>query len=310
MGRFNDTVGTVNTTLRTLLMIVLVGGAAIGGYKIYEVYNEPVQKLADKQAELDSTLKDLNKANTELEATRKEVSDLSVKLAETAAQLEKVEVAMRLLKVTRRLARLTVIDQQSAPAAETPPSTDVAADTGSAESATAEQPAGDVLTRIEFVEVNEQGEPISEPRQFDIEGDMVYIDYLRVSFDDKYVEETDLDRSTAIALFQRIFGEHQEAAEGYTIDEVGTRPTAYGRGTDMSDFEKRIWSDFWTIANDKERAAELGINAAHTNAVGMRVRPGMTYEIDLRSTGDMTIRPIDPERAAINENPAPAQPPN
>jgi hypothetical protein len=32
MGRVSDTVGTVNTTLRTLLMLVLVGGAGYGGY--------------------------------------------------------------------------------------------------------------------------------------------------------------------------------------------------------------------------------------------------------------------------------------
>ena len=116
---------------------------------------------------------------------------------------------------------------------------------------------------------------------------------LRVTFDDKYVEQSDLDRATAICLFQRVFGEHQQAAEGFMLDEVGTRPTAYARGTPMSEFEKRIWDDFWTIANDPPRAAEMGIHAAHGSAVSMRVRPGKTYEVELRSTGDMTIRPIE-----------------
>jgi hypothetical protein len=78
----------------------------------------------------------------------------------------------------------------------------------------------------------------------------------------------------------------------------------------MSEFEQKIWNDFWLIANDRQRAAELGIVAAHGTAVGQRVRPGMTYEIELRATGDMTITPIDPQRAAVNESPAPAQPPN
>ena len=79
---------------------------------------------------------------------------------------------------------------------------------------------------------------------------MVYIDYLRVTFDDKYIEESDLDRSTAIALFQRIFGEHQKAVDGFQLDTVGTRPTAYGRGTEMSEFEKkmgRLLADLETI---------------------------------------------------------------
>ena len=61
----------------------------------------------------------------------------------------------------------------------------------------------------------------------------------------------------------------------------------------MSDFERKIWNDFWLIANDAQQAAELGIHAAHGAAVSMRVQEGKTYEIELRATGDMTIRPIE-----------------
>ena len=122
---------------------------------------------------------------------------------------------------------------------------------------------------------------------------MVYVDYLTVTFDDKYIEQSDLDRSTAIALFQRIFGEHQEPIKGQRLDDVGTRPTAYARGTPMSDFEKKIWDDFWLIANDPARARELGIIAIHGDGLSMRVQPGKTYEIDLRATGDMSFRTLE-----------------
>jgi hypothetical protein len=311
MGRVTDTVGTVNTTLRTLLMLVLVGGAGIGGYKAYELYNEPKQALADKQAELETTQERLNKANTDLEAKNQEVSELNLKLAESAAALEKARVAKELLAVRRRLARLTVLDQSTtAPAEATAAPGAASGETPAPASTSTEAPPTNVVSTIEFVEVNESGDPIGEPKQFDVVGDTVYVDYLRVTFDDKYIEEQNLDRSTAIALFQRIFGEHQNAAEGFELDAVGTRPTAYGRGSEISDFEKKIWDDFWSISNDPQRAAQLGINAAHRTAVGQRLVPGKTYEIELRTTGDMTIRPIDPQRAAINENPAPAPPPN
>lgn len=283
MGRVSDTVGTVNSTLRTLLMLVLVGGAGYGGYKAYELYNEPRQQLADKQAELETARESLKKANSDLVARQQEIEKLGTDLAEKAAQVERLEVAMRLLKVNHRLARLTVLDQRELPQEE---------GAVAAESAEGE-PRANLMSRIEFVEVNDRGDPIGEAKQFNIVGDMVYIDYLRVTFDDKYVEESDLDRSTAIALFQRIFGEHQEAVDGFQLDTVGTRPTAYARGTEMSDFERKIWDDFWLIANDRPRAAELGIHAAHGSAVSMRVRPGMTYEVELRATGDMTIRPAE-----------------
>jgi hypothetical protein len=283
MGHLSDTVSTVNTTLRTLLMLVLVGGAGYGGYKAYEMYNEPREKLADKQAQLDAARKSLVRANEDLAARQHEISELNSALADKTAQVERLEVNLRLLKVRHRLARLTVLDQR-----------DRQQEAGNRPTQAAEdQPSTNLITRIQFVEVNDRGDAIGEAKQFNIVGDMVYIDYLRVTFDDKYIEQSDLDRSTAIALFQRIFGEHQEAAEGFQLDTVGTRPTAYARGTQMSDYERKIWDDFWLIANDRQRAAELGIHAAHGSAVSMRVKPGMTYEVELRATGDMTIRPVE-----------------
>jgi hypothetical protein len=291
VGRINDTVGTINSTLRTLLMIVLVGGAGIGGYKAYELYHEPREQLANKQAELETARQSLQRANVDLIARKAQIDDLNSQVAQKSARIERLELSMRLLKVERRLARLTVLDQRQ----RTPDEQAVAA---AAEAVG--QPPAKLVTRIEFVEVNEQGDPIGAAKQFDIVGDMVYVDYLRVTFDDKFIENSDIDRSTAIALFQRIFGEHQDPIDGFQLDTVGTRPTAYARGTEMSEFERKIWNDFWLFANDRERAAALGIHAAHGAAVSIRVQPGKTYEIELRATGDMTIRPL-----ASDEEPAP-----
>lgn len=284
MGRVNDTISNVNSALRNLLLTMLVAIAGFGGYKAYDIYNEPQQKLADKQAELEKTLDNLNKANNDLAARQKEIADLGIQLTEKTAQVERLEVSMKLLKVRHRLARLKVLDQHEV--ASLNPVTPT-------EGTDKDASRTNLMTKIEFSEVNEQGEPIGEAKQFDIVGDMVYVDYLHVTFDDKYVEQSDLDRSTSLALFQRIFGEHQEPVQGFQLDTVGTRPTAYGRGTEVSEFEKKIWDDFWLIANDPKRAADLGIHAANGEAVSIRVRPGMTYEIELRATGGMSFRPVE-----------------
>lgn len=292
MGRVNDTISNVNSAVRNLLLVVLIGGAGYGGYKAYDLYNEPKKQLAEKDRLLAEKDKRLENAianltgektkNAELTATNKQLSD----------QNERLQVSMKLLKVRHRLARLTVLDQSEIPSLNpTVPTTGTERD--------ASRP--NLLTKIEFVEVNDQGDPIGQSKQFDIKGDMVYVDYLRVSFDDKYIEQSDLDRSTSLALFQRIFGEHQEAVQGFQLDTVGTRPTAYGRGTEMSDFEKKIWNDFWLIANEPQKAADMGIHAAHGSAVSMRVQKGKTYEIELRSTGDMTIRPIEVKAPTTTE---------
>ena len=249
MGRVNETISNVNSAVRTLLLTVLCGGAGIGGYKAYELYNEPQQKLADKEAELANTAASLKQAHDDLAARQKEVVDLNAQLAEKTAQVDRLEVAMKLLKVRHRLARVKVLDQHEV-ASLNPVTPSEGTDNAASRT--------NVVTKIEFVEVNEQGEPIGQPKQFDIVGDMVYVDYLRVTFDDKYIEKQDLDRSTSLALFQRVFGEHQEPVQGFQLDTVGTRPTAYGRGTEMSDFEKKIWGDFWLIANDPQRGEGHG----------------------------------------------------
>ena len=266
MSRVASTLETVNRTVRTLLAAIVVAGAGYGGYVGYALYNKPQQELAAKQAELTRTREQLTQAANEIAAHQKEIQELREKV-------DRIELAMHLLKVRRRLARIKVLDQREDAALAMP------------------------VSRIEFVEINDDGQPIGQAKEFEIRGDLVYVDYLRVTFDDKYVEQQDLDRATAICLFQRIFGEHQEAADGFQLDEVGTRPTAYARGTATSEFEQKIWNDFWLIANDPKRAAELGIFAAHGAAVSMRLKPNATYELELRATGNITIRPIEPPPA-------------
>ena len=113
------------------------------------------------------------------------------------------------------------------------------------------------------------------------------------------MESADLDRSTAICLFQRIFGENQEPSEGVELDRVGTRPTAYACSGAMSEFEQHIWDDFWTIANDPVKAEELGIRAAHGNAASIRVQVGKKYQLKRRSTGEFSLRLMDDDALKV-----------
>src|SRR4051812_3681045 len=284
MGRVSDTISNVNSAMRNVLLLVLIGGAGYGGYKAYDLYNEPQKQLKEKQTALDDLQTKFKQANDDLAARQKEIADLSVQLKDKIAEIDRLEVAMKLLHVQHRLARLTVLEQHEVPSL-IPATPTTGNDVG------ASRP--NLMTKIEFVDINDQGQPIGKPKTFDIKGDMIYVDYLTVKFEDKYIEKSDLERGTSIALFQRIFGEHQEPAKGFQLDTVGTRPTAYARGTQMSDFEKKIWDDFWLIANDNKRAQEFGIDAIQGKAVAIRAKPGKSYVIELQSTGDLTIRPIE-----------------
>jgi hypothetical protein len=125
----------------------------------------------------------------------------------------------------------------------------------------------------------------------ELPGDVVYIDNWMVKFDDKYVENGDIARGTSLCLFRRIFSEQQVPNEGVSLDEVGMRPQAYASGGELSEFEQRLWKDFWEIANNPTRAAEMGIRAANGEAVNIKVRDGKTYMIELRASGGLSIRP-------------------
>jgi hypothetical protein len=267
MGRIHETVRTVNSAFRTLLFGLLLAGVGFGGWKAYSLYYQPQKELAAKQRDLDAVSSKLKQASLDLVASKKQVDALVADIELKNEAIAKLETANGLLKLRHRIAQLRVIDQQDD--AET----------------------GRPRTEIEFFEVNEEGAPINDRRQkFVIDGDRVYVECLLAKFDDKYIEANDLDRRTAICLFQRIFGEHQEPQDGFEIDQVGSAPTSYARGGEMSEFEKRIWQDFWTLANDPAKAAELGIRAAHADAPSIRVTKGGLYELELRTTGDFTFR--------------------
>ena len=57
----------------------------------------------------------------------------------------------------------------------------------------------------------------------------------------------------------------------------------------MSDLERKIWDDFWTIANSPQQAAKLGIRTLHGDAVSIKVIQGKTYRITVRSSGGPEI---------------------
>jgi hypothetical protein len=283
MGRIIDTVRTFNSLARTLLFGLLMAAAGFVGWQGYTLYFEPRQKLAEQEFELTMMREELKQADKDLAAREQEVAAISADLKEKSEQLERTETSLRLLKLRHRIARLRVVDQAIPP--------------GSL----------GVVSTIEFYEVNDDGAPLSDERKtFAIAGDRVYVECLVAKFEDKYIEQADLDRSTAICLFQRIFGEYQEPQEGFPIDNVGASLAASAGGKPMPEFERRIWRDFWNIANDREKAAELGIRAAHADAPSMRVEKGATYELELRATGEFTLRRLEDHPTLLREASDPA----
>jgi hypothetical protein len=262
-----ENLATINSFVRTLLALVVLGGLAAAGYYGYATYNAKEIEAQAKARELATAQVKLRDAEAELDRRGKQIEQLGKEVADLKVLVEKLETRLALLKVDHRVARLRVVEQGP------------------------KEPGGALVSLVEFVELNDEGQPMDTPRQFPLPGDTVYVDYLVVKFDDKYVEEKDLDRSTSLCLFNRIFGDQQKPIDGFSLDQTGSRPKGYARGGRMTDFEKGIWDDFWGIANDEAKAKEKGIRAAHGQAISMKVQKGKTYRIQLRASDGLSIVP-------------------
>jgi len=263
---------TINSFLRTLLAVTVVGGAGAAGWYGYSTYNakeleakKRAHELQEAQQALSDTKGRLLKAESDVAEKLAELTQKNAQIAQMQEHIDKLQAALHLLKVDHRVARLTAVDQSK------------------------DEATGEMRTLIEFVELNDEGQPMDTPRQWSIRGDVVFIDSWIVKFDDKYVQQADIERGTSLILFQRIFGEMQQPDKGYPLDAVGSAPRAYARGGKMSDFEKRIWDDFWVIANDPARAEQLGIRAAHGQAVSMKLQKGKSYRVQLRASDGLSI---------------------
>lgn len=280
MGRIKESLSLFHQILRTLLLLIVLGAVGGAGYLGYRAYRQRQETLDQAQAELSQLQETLQQREQELDQKRRQVesltrdvAELKVTIAEQKQQIEKLDLALRLLKVRRRVAQLRVIDQIP------------------------DEEKGTVVSRVEFVELDDQGKPIGEPRRFSVTGDTIYVDSWVVKFEDRFIESAAIDRSTSLVLFRRLFSDKQKPEEGFSLDPVGSRPAAYGDARTPSELEKKIWADFWTIATDEKKAKELGIRAAHGEAPSVPLKKGMVYRIELRAADGLSIRPEPSEEA-------------
>ena len=173
--------------LRAVAALIFVGLLSAGSWLGYQRLSTPDPRLVAAEKELADERARGEKLKTDLAAKEKEVARL--------------DTAVRLLKVDRRVARIDVLEQWTPENSDRP------------------------HTKLRFVEVDEAGQPIGEPKVMTIDGDVLYVDYWVVKFDDKFVEQgNDPLRGASICLLRRLFGEYQQPSEGQVVDAAGQRP--------------------------------------------------------------------------------------
>lgn len=252
--------GALNRLLSTLIGLVVLALLGAGTFLLYRGF------LVDRWA-LGQAHEQLAARESQIKQQAAEIVRKEAKILELRDDLERAQTALRLMKVDHRVARIDVLGQ-----------------TGSAK-------AGDLVTRFSFAELDAQDQPIEKPRVFSVKGDVVYIDAQIIKYEDRLVENADPLRSTSVYVFRRLFGEAQAPKDGFPLDPVGSAPARYRLSAKPSAAEQQIWTRFWEYANDPSLASKAGVRAAHGEAPSIKLMPGKSYRVMLRSSAGLWIAP-------------------
>ena len=135
------------------------------------------------------------------------------------------------------------------------------------------------------------------PKVFTIAGNEVHLDAMVIKFDRDFVKQNDPLRGHSIALFTRIYGNHQSPDQGQTIDTPGQIP-GYYQGTDprVGDFETGLWKDFWKLADDEQYRQKMGVRVVDGEGPWWPCDPDKLYTITIESAGglNVTFEPVKP----------------
>lgn len=159
-----ETLKTFASLLRSLVTLTLLGLVGIAGWLGYQTVNSRSVLEAE-----------LQKRAAELQERTAEVARLNDQVAAQTERIEKLDLAMRLLKRDHRLAQITVLDQW-------------------------ESPEKKQMTKIQFVELDDDDRPLDKPRDFTIEGDVIYLEAWIVKYLDQYVEKGDPARDVNLSV--------------------------------------------------------------------------------------------------------------
>ena len=150
---------------------------------------------------------------------------------------------------------------------------------------------GVVKTTFTFTELDPSEEPYGPKREFTIEGRCLYIDSMVIKFEDKYIEKGDDFKGKALCLIRRLFSEKQRPDDGFPIDPEGQTPQAcVSDNARFQQFQETLWAEFWKLAQDPEYAHKKGVRATHGSAPYMQLEEGATYKLEMRTTGELTIK--------------------
>lgn len=268
---FFQKLAVLNQLFRSLLLLLFTGLLGWAGFYGYYQYVKPAQELESVRAEF-------ARVQEQLAQSQQTVEQQALELRQLTEENDRLTTSLRLVKVDRRLAYLTVTDTGPDPETGLP------------------------VMKVLYTEVDTEGRQVGARRVFTLQGTLLNVDCWLAKFEDKYIEQADLVRGSSLCIIRGIRGDRdsslQEIDQGAVYAEktepgADPRPPIYQSQGRLSDLEQKVWSDFWRVANDTGLQQELGLRAVHGQVNYIQVESGATYQLDLRASDGGSIRRVD-----------------
>ena len=146
-----------------------------------------------------------------------------------------------------------------------------------------------IETTIKFLEYDTKGTAL-KPKYFTFQGNIIQFQSLVIRFQDRLVQAGDRLRGKSAYLFLKAFVLDGPKTQEFTISEAHTVPEGYRvSGTAPSEFEAKLWEEFWKYALQPEARDRTGIKNAQLEAPGTMFLPGTIYTLHIEHDGGLRI---------------------
>lgn len=145
-----------------------------------------------------------------------------------------------------------------------------------------------IETTIKFLEYDTEGKPL-EPRYLTFQGNIIQFQALVIRFQDRLVRAGDKLRGKSAYLFMRAFILDKNKSQVFDLTEKDEIPRGYKVPGVRSEFEKKLWEEFWDYALDPKARERAGIKNAQIEAPGSMFLPGTIYTLKIEHDGGLRI---------------------
>ena len=145
-----------------------------------------------------------------------------------------------------------------------------------------------IETTIKFLEYDSEGKPMA-PRYFTFRGNLIQFQALVVRFQDALVRAGDKIRGKSAYLFMKAFVLNGAQTQEFDLTQAHQIPQGYKVPGVQSEFERKLWEEFWSYALDPKMRGKNGIKNAQIEAPGSMFLPGTIYTLKIEHAGGIRI---------------------